>query len=139
MVKAALTQRLASYECGRQDSNLHGLPGSPRRAPGSTATGFQVRRVCRFHHARVVRGLCAGGTRRADFLRVQLYGLGPQLLTGRPARHPGLSRLRLRDRAIRYFTAFRAASIAASIFSFGTHIRAFNLRSLGLSNISSVE
>jgi hypothetical protein len=39
-------------ECGRQDSNLHGLPRSPSRARGSWSTGFQSQRVCQFRHAR---------------------------------------------------------------------------------------
>ncbi len=50
-------------ECGRQDSNLHGLPGSWSRVPGSSSSGSQGRRVCQFHHARVKRGFydVAGG------------------------------------------------------------------------------
>lgn len=45
-------------ECGRQDSNLHGLPGSRSRVPGSSSSGSQGRRVCQFHHARIERGMC---------------------------------------------------------------------------------
>lgn len=41
-------------ECGRQDSNLHRLAGSPLRALGSSSTGFQSQRVCQFRHARSV-------------------------------------------------------------------------------------
>src|SRR6266545_2465101 len=48
---------LTTSECGRQDSNLHGLPGFPSRVPGSSSSGSQGRRVCQFHHARVERGM----------------------------------------------------------------------------------
>src|SRR5437773_4948304 len=46
---------LATMECGRQDSILHGLPGNPprRKHLGSTASGSQNRRVYRFRHVRV--------------------------------------------------------------------------------------
>lgn len=55
--RLAIAERTCS-ECGRQDSNLYGLPGSPSRASGSVSTGFQSQRVCRFRHARVERSLC---------------------------------------------------------------------------------
>ena len=42
--------------CGRQDSNPYGLSRYPLSARGSLSSGSQSRRVCRFHHARVVRG-----------------------------------------------------------------------------------
>src|SRR5207244_12718536 len=47
-------------ECGRQDSNLHGLSRYPLSARGSLSSGSQGRRVCQFHHARIVRGTCLG-------------------------------------------------------------------------------
>lgn len=47
-------------ECGRQDSNLHGLPRSPSRARGSSSTGFQSQRVCQFRHARYAWCLRSG-------------------------------------------------------------------------------
>ena len=50
-------------ECGRQDSNLHGLFGAPRlrNVPRSSSTGSQSQRVCQFRHARYAWCLRSGG------------------------------------------------------------------------------